>query len=207
MKLNYFIEWFHLFNEIIEQISLNKFIEICWSEMGTKGMSLVLGLQWIRVKTIIRKWRKHETVGSLPRVDQPTNITKKAHQQFIQGVIKIKKSTSEALQGSVKVAVFDSTRIWAKMASIGEFKAQSHCTAKQTIQLLNLCQKQNFIPKVKHGSGSPSVMHWGCFAASVPGQCAVNWCNHELCSLWDQWTWAPPSIAKMKVFKWTLENG
>lgn len=99
--------------------------------------------------------------------------------------------------------MFDSTRIWAKMASMGEFNAQSHCTEKQTIRLLNLCQKQNIRPKVKHGSGSPSVKHWGCDAASVPGQCAVNRCNHESCSLWDQLTWAQPSIAKMKVFKWT----
>ena len=63
------------------------------------------------------------------------------------------------------------------MASVGELQGKKvelfgRCVSRYIWRKSNTAfQKKNIIPTVKHGGGS--VMVWGCFAASGPGQLAV----------------------------------
>ena len=91
---------------------INKVIDIHQSRKGYKAISKALGLQLTPVRAIIHKWREHGTVVNLPRTGQFTKITPRVHQQLIQKVIKVSRTSSKALQDSlayVKVRIHDST--------------------------------------------------------------------------------------------------
>ncbi|KAK3567170.1 hypothetical protein QTP86_011398 [Hemibagrus guttatus] len=82
-------------------------LPIYQSGKGYKAISKALGLPRTTVRAIIYKWRKHGTVGNLPRSGWLTKITPRAQRQLIQEVTKDPTTTSEELQASLASVKYD----------------------------------------------------------------------------------------------------